>query len=121
VEGLATSEIKEETSKAQPSEKKDGDSIPGLIGTLSGNSLGRAALCRDQWVQLDINHHRTEPRERKERPIKKSQAQPQEKLKWRSACRLFVMNSLREGGMWHVDPLLGNDCEISNYTTAAAK
>jgi hypothetical protein len=22
---------------------------------------------------------------------------------------------------WHADPLLGNDCEISNYTTAVAK
>jgi hypothetical protein len=23
--------------------------------------------------------------------------------------------------LWHVDPLLGNDCEISTYTTAVAK
>jgi hypothetical protein len=23
--------------------------------------------------------------------------------------------------MWHVDPLLGNDLEISSYTTAVAK
>jgi hypothetical protein len=23
--------------------------------------------------------------------------------------------------LWHVDPLLGNDCGISKYTTAAAK
>jgi hypothetical protein len=30
-------------------------------------------------------------------------------------------NSLMEGAMWHVDPLLGNDHEISNHITAADK
>jgi hypothetical protein len=49
-----------------------------------------------------------------------SQAQPSEK-KWRYACKLFGMNSLKEGAMWHVDLLLGNDHEIGSYMTAAAK
>jgi hypothetical protein len=48
VEGLAPSEMKEETSKAQPSEKKDDDGKPGPPGTLSGNRSGRAALRREQ-------------------------------------------------------------------------
>jgi hypothetical protein len=37
-----------------------------------------------------------------------SQAQPPEK-KWLYACMLFGTNSHKEGAMWHVDPLLGND------------
>jgi hypothetical protein len=43
------------------------------------------------------------------------------KKKWRYACRLFGTNNLNEGAMWHVDPLLGHEREISNYTTAVAK
>jgi hypothetical protein len=31
------------------------------------------------------------------------------------------MNSLKEGAIWHVDQLLENDREISNYTTDVAK
>jgi hypothetical protein len=30
-----------------------------------------------------------------------------------AACRLFTTNSLREGVMWHIDPLLGNDRETT--------
>jgi hypothetical protein len=33
---------------------------------------------------------------------------------WQYACRLFGTNSLKEGAMWHVDPLLGNDSEKNN-------
>jgi hypothetical protein len=29
-----------------------------------------------------------------------------------------LWNSLKEGAMWHVDTLLDNDLEISNYVTA---
>jgi hypothetical protein len=51
-----------------------------------------------------------------------SQAQPSEKKKWWYACRLFRTNSLlKEGAVWHVDTLLGNDHQIRNYTTAIAK
>jgi hypothetical protein len=31
------------------------------------------------------------------------------------------MNSLKEGAMLHVDPLLGNDHEISSYTKSGKK
>jgi hypothetical protein len=41
-----------------------------------------------------------------------SQAQPSEKKKLRYSCRLFRTNSLKEGAVWHVDPLLDNDWEI---------
>jgi hypothetical protein len=63
---------------------------------------------------------RTEPRGRKARLITTLQAQPSEKKRW-YACGPFRMNSLKEGAMWHVDPLLGNDHKISNYTTAVTR
>jgi hypothetical protein len=50
-----------------------------------------------------------------------SKAQPLEKKKWQYACRLFRTKSLKEGAMWHVDPLSGNDRKTSNYTTTTAK
>jgi hypothetical protein len=34
-----------------------------------------------------------------------------QKKKQRYACRSFGTNSFKEGAMWHVDPLLGNDRE----------
>jgi hypothetical protein len=49
-----------------------------------------------------------------------SKGQPSEKEKWRYACKLFGTYSLKEGAMWHVEPLLGNDREISNHTTVTA-
>jgi hypothetical protein len=36
--------------------------------------------------------------------------------KWWYACRLFGMNSLKEGEMWHIDPLLGRDLEMDEYS-----
>jgi hypothetical protein len=36
--------MKEETSKAKPSEKKDDGGTPGLPGTLSGNCIGTSDL-----------------------------------------------------------------------------
>jgi hypothetical protein len=50
-----------------------------------------------------------------------AKAQPSEKKKWQYTCRLLGVISLKEGAMWHVDPLLGNNHEICNYTTAVAK
>jgi hypothetical protein len=56
-----------------------------------------------------------------EMKAKTSKAQPLEKKKLRYPYRLFETDSLMEGAVWHVDPLLGNDHEISNYTTAIFK
>jgi hypothetical protein len=50
-----------------------------------------------------------------------SQAQPLGKKKWQYACWLSGMNKLKEGFMWHVDPLLGNDGERSSYTTVVTE
>jgi hypothetical protein len=36
-------------------------------------------------------------------------------------CRLFGTNILKEGGILHVDLVLGNDREISKYTRAVAE
>jgi hypothetical protein len=36
-------------------------------------------------------------------------------------CKLFGTNSLKEGAMWHVDLLIGNDGEISNYIMAVIR
>jgi hypothetical protein len=60
---------------------------------------------------------RTEPRGRKVRPITDvtSIALGKEEMAVR------VPNSLKEGAMWHVDPLLANNREISSCTTAVAK
>jgi hypothetical protein len=46
---------------------------------------------------------------------------PQEKKKWRYTCRLFRTNSLKEGAVWHIDPLLGNNCKTNNETAAIAR
>jgi hypothetical protein len=40
-----------------------------------------------------------------------SYAQPSERKKLRYACRPFGTNSLKEGTVWRVDPLLSNDRE----------
>jgi hypothetical protein len=58
MEGSAPSKMKEETSKAQPSEKKNDGGTPGPAGTLSGNRLGLVALRREQWEQLESNHRK---------------------------------------------------------------
>jgi hypothetical protein len=57
VEGLTPSETKEETSKLQPSEKKDYDGTPGPPDTLSWNHSGQVALRREQQKQLESDHH----------------------------------------------------------------
>jgi hypothetical protein len=58
---------------------------------------------------------------RKERPITDVTSTALGKEEWWYACRLFRRNSLKEGAKWNVDLLLGNDCEISDYTTAFVK
>jgi hypothetical protein len=49
-----------------------------------------------------------------------SQTQPLEKKKWQYAHRLFRKNSLKEGAMWHIDLLLGNNHE-TNETIAIVR
>jgi hypothetical protein len=44
-----------------------------------------------------------------------------ERKKWRYTCRLFRTNCLKEGAVWHVDPLLGSNCEMGDYTAAVAR
>jgi hypothetical protein len=50
-----------------------------------------------------------------------SQAHLSDKNKWWYACRLLRTNSLKEVAMWHADPLLVNDHEISNYKTGVTR
>jgi hypothetical protein len=53
--------MKEETPKAQHSEKnKDDGGTPGLACTLSGNRSGRAALRGEQQEQLESNHRKNQ-------------------------------------------------------------
>jgi hypothetical protein len=60
---------------------------------------------------------RNEPWGRKVRPITDITSTALGKKKWQYADRLFGTNSLKEGAMWQVDPLLGNCHERSSYTT----
>jgi hypothetical protein len=52
VEESAPFETKEETLKAQPSEKKDDGGTPGPVRTLPWNRSGRAALRKEQREQF---------------------------------------------------------------------
>jgi hypothetical protein len=45
-----------------------------------------------------------------------SQAQLLEKKKWRYVYKSFGMNSLKEGALYRVEPLLCVDCEVGEYT-----
>jgi hypothetical protein len=36
------------------------------------------------------------------------------------AVEIYITGG-KDNILWHVDPLLGNDCEISNYTTAVTR
>jgi hypothetical protein len=82
-------------------ERKDGGT-PGLAHTLSRSHLGQVALRREQ---LESKRHANRATGMKVRPITDSQAQPADKMKWQYACRLFGMNSLKAGEMWHIDLL----------------
>jgi hypothetical protein len=67
---------------------------------------------------MESNHHENRAMGKEGEAKQTSQAKPLEKKKWWYACRLFGTNSLKEGAMWLVHLLPGNDHEISNYTTA---
>jgi hypothetical protein len=54
---------------------------------------------------------RTEPWGRKARPITKVVSTLLGKEDMAIACRPFGTNRFKEGAMWHVDQLLGNDLE----------
>jgi hypothetical protein len=64
---------------------------------------------------------RTEPWEERQGRSQISQAQLLEKKEWQYTCRLVRTNSLKKGALWYVDPLLGNNCEISNCTMAITR
>jgi hypothetical protein len=64
---------------------------------------------------------RTKPQGRKARLITDITSTAHRKEEIVYACRLFGMNSFKEGAMWHVHPLLGNDRKISNYTMAVTR
>jgi hypothetical protein len=76
---------------------------------------------REQREQLRVNTARMKPQGRKARLITDVTSTAHGKEEWQYACRLFRRNSLKEGAIWNVDPLLGNDRKISDYTTAFAK
>jgi hypothetical protein len=42
------------------------------------------------------------------------------KMRGMNNVKQVVHNQDGKSILWHVDPLLDNDCEISNYTTAVA-
>jgi hypothetical protein len=56
MEESALSETKEEPSTAQPEIEVDGGT-PGPAHILSGNCSRQVALRREQWEQLESNHH----------------------------------------------------------------
>jgi hypothetical protein len=58
---------------------------------------------------------RSKRRGRKERPITDVTSATLEKER-RYACTLFRANSLKEGAMWRIDHLLGNDSETKETT-----
>jgi hypothetical protein len=130
VEGSAPSETKDEIAHRvrargvgalvtignfAPLEEDDGDT-PAPIGTLSENWSGRAALNMEQQEQLVSNQcWELSIREARWDQSQRLQAQPSENNKWFYACRLLRLNSLKEGALYHVDSLLGNDRGISKY------
>jgi hypothetical protein len=59
---------------------------------------------------------RTEPWERKVRPITDITSTALERQEM-EVC----MNSLKKGQMLHVDPILGNDRKIRSYTTTVVR
>jgi hypothetical protein len=78
--------------------EEDDDDKPGPT---SGSS-------RSDWRAVTME---TVPREGKRDRSQTLQAQTAQKRKWWYACRLFGTNSLKEGAMWRIDPLLGRGLE----------
>jgi hypothetical protein len=77
-----------------------------------GSSIGLRKV-----IDWTLWRGRPPPKRKKRRP----KHSPQKKKKCRYACRLFGINGLKEGTLWHIDPLVGNDRETNNYITATAK
>jgi hypothetical protein len=72
--------------------------------------------------QLDSNHCENQATGKEgENDHRCYKYSPQKRRSGGTPVKLFETNSLKEGAMWHVDPLLGNDHEISDYTTAVAR
>jgi hypothetical protein len=67
----------------------------------------------DGREQLESNHHKNQATGKEGEANQMSRAHPSKKKKLWYACRLYGTNILKEGAMWHVDPLLGNDCETN--------
>jgi hypothetical protein len=57
---------------------------------------------------------RTKPWGRKTRQITDITSTALEKKKCCYACRLFGMDILKEGAMWHVDLLIGSGCKTNS-------
>jgi hypothetical protein len=60
-------------------------------------------------IKWSESKHREKPSHGEKDQRQMSQAQPSEKKKWRYACRLFGIKSLKDGALWHTDPLLSRD------------
>jgi hypothetical protein len=58
---------------------------------------------------------------RKVRPITDVTRTALGKEEIKYSCRLFGMNSRKEGAVWHIDPFLGKDLETNNESTAVAE
>lgn len=101
--------VKTWRTQPHPNRKKDGGT-PGLTRTLSRNHSGRAALRnrRSSWRVITL---RTKSQGRKARPITDVISTGLRKEE-------MAIHSLKEGEMWHVDPLLAYTC---NKGTAMEK
>jgi hypothetical protein len=100
---------------------KDDGGTPGKPGSLSESRSCRAALIKQQREQLESNHceDRATRKEGEAHPRRQNKVLGKRK-RW-YACRLFGTNRFKEEAIYHADPLLGNDREVSNCTTAVAK
>jgi hypothetical protein len=63
----------------------------------------------------------TEPQGRKARPITDVTSTALGEKKWPCACRLFGMNSLKDGAVRHIHLFLGNDCKTNDEITVVAR
>jgi hypothetical protein len=78
---------------------------PGSTGNLAANRSGRAGL--KEGGGLDVGKLTTGRKETSRERKVTSRAQPWEEKERRCTVRLFGTNSLKEGAVWHVNPLLG--------------
>jgi hypothetical protein len=95
-------------SKEQPSEKnKDNVGTPGLARNLSGNRSEQATLRREQREQLESNQRQNRATGKEDEADHRCHKHNPRKR--RNGGMLFRKNSFKDGAMYHVDPLLGND------------